>query len=117
MTELLVLEHTPAAGASAFVEVLDARRSIAPWRRIDVPAGEPLPHHLDEVAGILVMGGIMSAVEPDEHDWMLPEIALLRRAVEAEVPSSACASVRSCSARPWAARWWRGTYPRSATCR
>lgn len=86
MSELLVLEHTAAAGVSAFTDVLDARTNVAPWRRLDVPAGDPLPDGLDDLAGVLVMGGTMSAVAPHEHTWMPPEIALLRAAVDAEVP-------------------------------
>jgi GMP synthase (glutamine-hydrolysing) len=84
--EVLVLEHTPAAGASAFTSVLDGRAGSLPWRRVDVPTGDPLPDHLDAVAGLVVMGGTMSAVDPSAHDWMGPELDLLRRAVDAEVP-------------------------------
>lgn len=84
--EVLVLEHTAAAGVSAFASVLDGRARSLPWRRVDVPAGEPLPDHLDAVAGLLVMGGTMSAVDPSAHGWMGPELDLLRRAVDAEVP-------------------------------
>jgi GMP synthase (glutamine-hydrolysing) len=86
MRELLVLEHTAAAGVSAFSEVLDARTSIAPWRRVDVPGGEPLPDDPDELAGVLVMGGTMSAVDPSRYDWMPAEVALLERAVASDVP-------------------------------
>ena len=86
MSELVVLTHTAGAGPSAFTEVLDARTSIAPWRCIDVPAGDPLPDVREEVAGLVVMGGTMSAVDPTRHPWMPPELDLLRRAVETEVP-------------------------------
>lgn len=85
MPELLVLQHTAAAGPSCFVEVLDARRTIAPWRRIEVDAGD-LPDDLSDIAGLVVMGGPMSAVEPQAFPWMPPELALLREAVEAEIP-------------------------------
>jgi GMP synthase (glutamine-hydrolysing) len=86
VAELVVLEHTAGAGASAFTEVLDARTSIAPWRRVDVPGGDPLPHDLDTVAGLLVMGGTMSATTPDDLPWMVDELALLAEAVAADVP-------------------------------
>lgn len=89
MTQLLVLVHTQGAGVSAFADVLDGRRSIADWRELDVPAGDALPTTADEltdVAGVLVMGGIMSAVDPSVHPWMGPELELLRQAVAAEVP-------------------------------
>ena len=86
MTELLVLVHTPGAGPSAFVDVLDGRTTIAPWRAVDVPAGEPLPGGTDGLAGVLVMGGRMSAVDPQQHPWMAGELALLRAAVDDGVP-------------------------------
>jgi GMP synthase (glutamine-hydrolysing) len=86
VAELVVLEHTAGAGASAFTQVLDDRTSIAPWRTVDVPAGQPLPTDLDTVAGLLVMGGTMSATSPDDLPWMIAELELLRQAVAAEVP-------------------------------
>lgn len=86
MQELLVLEHTEGVGASAFVQVLDSRDSIAPWRRVDVPGGEELPTDPERVAGALVMGGTMSAVDPGRHDWMLSELRWLETALAADVP-------------------------------
>ena len=86
MREVMVLEHTAAAGLSAFTEVLEARTTIAPWRRIHVPDGEPLPDDPALIAGVLVMGGAMSAVDPFAHDWMPAELELLRRAVADDVP-------------------------------
>jgi GMP synthase (glutamine-hydrolysing) len=84
--EVLVLEHTAAAGVSAFAEVLDGRAAVLPWRRVDVPGSDPLPGDLDGVAGLVVLGGPMSAVDPSAHPWMDTELELLRLAVDAEVP-------------------------------
>jgi GMP synthase (glutamine-hydrolysing) len=84
--ELVVLNHTAGAGPSAFVEVLDARSGIAPWRAVDVPAGDALPEDPEGLAGLVIMGGRMSAVDPAQHAWMPPELDLIRRAVDAEVP-------------------------------
>jgi GMP synthase (glutamine-hydrolysing) len=83
---LLVLQHHPETGPSAFREVLDDRTSLVSWQLVDLAAGEPVPNHLDDVAAILTMGGTMSVTRPDEHPWMRTELALLRRAVEAAVP-------------------------------
>jgi glucosyl-3-phosphoglycerate synthase len=82
---LVVLTHTEQAGLSAWAPVLRAGLA-GPWRTVDVPAGETLPGSLDAVAGLLVLGGTMSAVDPDQHAWMGPEQALLAAAVEADVP-------------------------------
>ncbi|MFU8839771.1 MAG: glucosyl-3-phosphoglycerate synthase [Nitriliruptoraceae bacterium] len=85
MSELLVLTHTPLAGLSAWAPVLHAGLG-GPWRAIDVPSGQPLPRSLEQVAGLVLLGGTMSAVEPDRHPWMRAEQALLTAAVEAEIP-------------------------------
>jgi GMP synthase (glutamine-hydrolysing) len=84
--ELIVLEHDPDAGVAGFAQALDARHATTPWRRVDVPAGEPLPTDRDLVAGLVVMGGRMSATDPTVHAWMPTELDLLRQAVVAEVP-------------------------------
>lgn len=86
MPELLVLQHSSAAGPSSFIEVLDARRDIAPWRLIEVAVPEDLPVDLAEVAGIVVMGGTMSATDPGAESWMPRELELLREAVDIELP-------------------------------
>ena len=84
--ELLVLQHDPDAGLAGFEPVLDARAAATPWRRVDVPAGAPLPTDLDQVAGLIVMGGRVSATDPTVHAWMPAELDLLRRAVATDVP-------------------------------
>lgn len=82
--ELLVLEHHPTTGTHRFGEVFDGRTEHAPWRRIDVPEGDPLPGDLDAVAGIVVMGGPQSVTAPEP--WLEDELELLRQAVAADVP-------------------------------
>lgn len=83
--ELVVLQHHPDTGPGTFVEVLDARAHLAPWRLVDVAAGEPLPS-VDGLAGLVSLGGPMGVPDADDHPWMAQETDLLRRAVEAEVP-------------------------------
>ena len=83
--ELLVLEHTTTASLGALRAVL-AEAGSAPWRLVHVPAGDPLPTHTDRLAGLLVLGGVMSAVDPSRHPWMGPELELLSRAVADGVP-------------------------------
>lgn len=85
MRELVAIEHDPRTGVSGFAEVLDARTTIAPWRRVDATA-DALPDDLDTLAGLLVMGGPMSAVDPSAHAWMASELELLDEAVRAHVP-------------------------------
>jgi GMP synthase (glutamine-hydrolysing) len=82
--ELLVLDHHPTTGPCRFQELLDSRAELVPHRSIDVPGGGQLPDDLDEVAGVVVMGSPRSVTE--EPDWLAGELALLRAAVDADVP-------------------------------
>jgi GMP synthase (glutamine-hydrolysing) len=86
MHEVLVLNHHPETGPAGFRQVLDDRVEHLPWRAIDLAGGEELPATMDEVAGVVVMGGPMSVTRPDEHAWMRDELAFLRRTVDAELP-------------------------------
>lgn len=84
-TEIVVLQHHPRTGPSAFHEVLEARTSVAPWRLVDLDAGDPLPD-VDALAGLISLGGPMGVVDEEPPAWLDAELELLRAAVEAEVP-------------------------------
>lgn len=84
-TELAVLQHHPRTGPSAFVEVLDGRTHLVPWRTIDVADGEALPE-VDVLGGVLLMGGPMGVPAADDHPWMADELAWLRQVLDARVP-------------------------------
>lgn len=84
--ELLVLDHHPNTGVCRFADVLDGRRDLVDHRTLAVADGAPLPDVLDDVAGIVSMGGPQSATEVADHPWMRAEADLLRRAVDAHVP-------------------------------
>jgi GMP synthase (glutamine-hydrolysing) len=86
MGTVVVLEHTRVAGVASFAATLDARAATLPWSALDVPAGVRLPALDDHVAGVLVMGGTMSATRPGAHDWMPAEIDWLQRVVAARIP-------------------------------
>jgi GMP synthase (glutamine-hydrolysing) len=86
LPDLLVLQHTPAAGPSAFVEVLDSRTTIASWRLVEVESPDDIPDDVSDLAGIIVMGGTMSATSPKELPWMPAELEMLRSAVKQDVP-------------------------------
>ncbi len=86
MPEIIVLEHTAAAGPSAFIDVLDSRTSIAPWRLVHIHDVEDVPTDLDDVAAVIVMGGTMSATESADLPWMQTELDLLRTAADQEIP-------------------------------
>jgi GMP synthase (glutamine-hydrolysing) len=83
-TELVVLQHDARMGPAAFLDVLDARRDLLPWRLVDVEAGDPLPD-VDMLGGLVSLGSPMT--DDDELPIATTEVLeLLRAAVAAEVP-------------------------------
>ncbi len=56
-----------------------------PYRSISLSLNDPLPD-LDEVGGIISMGGPMSAYEKDQHAWIEKEEAFLRNVHERDIP-------------------------------
>lgn len=84
--ETLVLQHVDDCGPGALAEILDGRATRRPWQLVHVGAGEALPELDGRIRGVVVLGGRMGVTDRDELPWMNPEMDLLRRAVEAEVP-------------------------------
>jgi GMP synthase-like glutamine amidotransferase len=56
---------------------------------VDVVEGPDLPANLDGVPGVVVLGGDMGAHDDDIAPWLPHERALLREAVDREVPTLA----------------------------
>lgn len=83
MTGIVVVQHHEVTGPAAFAPELDA--VAAGWRLVDVPSGGALPA-VGSIAGAVVLGGTMSAVDPAAHPWMPAELAWLRDAIAADVP-------------------------------
>ncbi len=84
MPHLLVLRHGPLVGPDQLVPSLDGRAATLPWVEHDLTLDPTVPPLDEEVAGILVLGGIMGV--HDDDVWLEPERALLRAAVAAGVP-------------------------------
>ncbi|RMD80445.1 MAG: type 1 glutamine amidotransferase [Gammaproteobacteria bacterium] len=79
---VLVLRHIDCEGPGYLAQVLD--RHGVPWRVVAVDEGEPVPRDPGEAAGLVLMGGPMSANDP--LPWIEEELALLRAAREAGLP-------------------------------
>lgn len=84
MPHLLVLRHGPLVGPDNLTAPLDQRSDQLPWVEHDLTEDPTVPSLDDEVAGVLVLGGIMGV--HDDEPWLEPERQLLRDAVAAEVP-------------------------------
>ena len=77
MSHLLVLRHGPLVGPDTLVRSLDERAEQLPWVEHDLTQDPTVPS-LDDVAGLLVLGGIMGV--HDDDAWLEPERELLRQA-------------------------------------
>lgn len=83
--ELLVLQHADVTGPDQLVPTLDARAPQQPWRLVALDR-EGVPQLTDDVRGLLVLGGPMGVADRDEHPWIDDELALLRDAIDRDVP-------------------------------
>ena len=83
--ELVVLHHSEVSGLSAYGPVL-ARGEAGPWRLYRMAEGDRPPQDLDDIGGVMVLGGVMSAVDPVHHAWMPSELRWLEGAVAHDVP-------------------------------
>lgn len=83
MPHLLVLRHGPLTGPDLLQPPLDGRAEQLPWVEHDLTADPTVPG-LDEVAGVLVLGGRMGV--HDDDPWLEPERALLLEAIADGVP-------------------------------
>ena len=83
MKSIAILRHSKTEGPGYLATYLDARR--IPWRLLKIDAGEPVPVDPEAWAGLVFMGGPMSV--NDDLPWVGDELALVRRAVAADVPT------------------------------
>ena len=74
--------HSAADGPGYFATFLDAHH--VPWQVIRVGEGQPVPAQLNAYSGFAFMGGPMSV--NDDLPWIVPELALIREAVRADIP-------------------------------
>jgi GMP synthase-like glutamine amidotransferase len=78
-----IFRHSATEGPGYLATYLDARR--IPWQLLKIEAGDPVPVDTDAWAGFVFMGGPMSV--NDDLPWVGEELALVRRAVAAGVPT------------------------------
>ena len=82
MTDVLVLQHAAPEGPAAIGDAL-RRRGIG-LRTVRIDQGAPVPESFDGAAGLIVMGGPMSAYDPLPH--IRAELRLIERAMKEELP-------------------------------
>ena len=82
MNPVLIFRHTATEGPGYFAEFLD--RHAIPWQLLRIDAGDAVPDTLNGYSGLCLMGGPMSV--NDDLPWIHLELALIRQAVEQDVP-------------------------------
>jgi GMP synthase (glutamine-hydrolysing) len=80
----LALQHIACEPPGAFEDEL--RQWGAMLDRIEIDAGEPLPDHHHDLAGIIVMGGPMGAHDDERFPWLTAEKRFIAHAVADDVP-------------------------------
>jgi GMP synthase-like glutamine amidotransferase len=83
MKPVAIFRHSVTEGPGYFATYLDARR--IPWHLLKVDAGDAVPGDPGAWSGLVFMGGPMSV--NDDLPWVRDELALIRSAVAAGVPT------------------------------
>jgi GMP synthase-like glutamine amidotransferase len=81
---VLVLQHVASAPLAEYAAVLAAREAEVVL--VDCEAGDAMPSTLDDIDGVISLGGPMSLYAPDGLDWLAPELELIRHAAATDVP-------------------------------
>lgn len=79
----MVLQHVPFEGPGMIAPAIERAGGRVEIRRMDL--GEPVPR-VDELAGLVVMGGPMGALDDAEHPHLSAERQLLRTCVDIDLP-------------------------------
>jgi GMP synthase-like glutamine amidotransferase len=82
MTPVRIFRHVVCEGPGYLGTFLEARG--IPYRLVCIDQGVEVPRDLDEVSGLVFMGGTMSV--NDGLQWIVDEIDLIRRAVALDIP-------------------------------
>lgn len=82
MKPVAIFRHAASEGPGYLTHFLDVHQ--IPWRLIRVDAGDALPETCTEFSGLVFMGGPMSV--NDNLPWIPRAIALIRCAVDADIP-------------------------------
>ncbi|MEW6354632.1 MAG: type 1 glutamine amidotransferase [Pseudomonadota bacterium] len=82
MKPLRIFRHIANEGPGYLAEFLE-RRSV-PYQMVCIDQGDAVPERLDDVSGLVFMGGSMSV--NDDLPWIAQELALIRRAADVNLP-------------------------------
>jgi GMP synthase (glutamine-hydrolysing) len=81
---IIVFQHSPLCGAGRLGATLRDHGLKLDFRRLDVDGGAAVPPDLDDVHGVVSLGGPQNVGEA--HTWLEPQYAFLRKAHAAQLP-------------------------------
>lgn len=82
MKPIRIFRHEDWVQPGRLTQFLDAR-SVR-WELVRIDQGDSVPQTIDDVAGLVFLGGTMSV--NDGLPWLLDEMALIRKAAAQDVP-------------------------------
>lgn len=82
MNPVLIFRHINCEGPGYLADFLN--RQHIPFNTICIDQNEPIPERLENVSGLVLMGGSMSV--NDELPWIEQELCLIREAVNKNLP-------------------------------
>jgi GMP synthase-like glutamine amidotransferase len=82
MKPIRIFRHMANEGPGYLSEFLD--RHGIPFEMVRIDAGEPVPPSLDDISGLVFMGGPTSVNDP--LPWVADELKLIHRATAAGIP-------------------------------
>ena len=81
---ILVFEHTPTETPARLGAAL--RDQGHRLRVLELYEGDPLPPDLDDVHGIVALGGPMNVDQTEQYHWLYSEMSLIRSAHDQQIP-------------------------------
>ena len=82
MNPIRIFRHEDWIEPGRVAEYLDARG--IPWELVAIDRDDPIPQRLDDVSGLVFLGGTMSV--NDDHSWLAEELQLIRSAAAQGMP-------------------------------
>ena len=82
MKPIRIFRHVGCEGPGYLGTLLD--RHVVPYELVCIDEGIAVPHGLDDISGLVFMGGAMNVTDP--LPWIQEEQALIRKAIDKHVP-------------------------------
>lgn len=82
MKPVRIFRHIDCEGPGYFAQFLQSRQ--IPWELVAIDENQPVRTSLDDVSGLVFMGGPMSV--NDDIDWLRDELALIAAAAQRRIP-------------------------------